>query len=323
MKVYFGFSSGDAPPELLEHRVSRIVTTPVLDPKMRFPVSFPYPLDVLIDSGAFSVWNSGRTIDIDEYIEWALAYRQLVHEAMIVNLDVIPGERGRRPTPPEQRRAIKQSMKNADYMRSAGIPVMEVYHRHDPHDFLDTVLERRRPGEIVGLGVQGGKASGMVPSTFRAFGNFVFSRVMHHSGQDVSRLIPVHGLGVAPDAPLAAFPFYSIDSTSWLASGTFGRPVGPDGRWIGAGGSDRRVENMDVRHIYHLRKIDGYLRLEKQLTRLWDDRGVRYDLPGGEEANNSGSSTGSADTGSGRPARHPAVAGRRPPPEPVEPEPAA
>ena len=58
---------------------------------------------IMIDSGAFSVWNKGTTIDLDDYIIYCLKYINSIN--YVVNLDVIPGKPGQRPSKEEVERS--------------------------------------------------------------------------------------------------------------------------------------------------------------------------------------------------------------------------
>jgi hypothetical protein len=49
---------------------------------------------VMVDSGAFSVWNTGRKIDVRKYADFAQKLMACARcELIFVNLDVIPGRK--------------------------------------------------------------------------------------------------------------------------------------------------------------------------------------------------------------------------------------
>jgi len=68
-------------------------------------VAFPYakaldtltykPEYVMTDSGAFTAWNIGKKVDIAAYADWSLSQTEKFPRVLSVNLDVIPGEKGR------------------------------------------------------------------------------------------------------------------------------------------------------------------------------------------------------------------------------------
>ena len=51
-------------------------------------------MDILVDSGAFSAFNRGECIDLDDYIRFVKRNNSLIYRC--VSLDVIPGNFGNR-----------------------------------------------------------------------------------------------------------------------------------------------------------------------------------------------------------------------------------
>ena len=49
-------------------------------------------MDILLDSGAFSAFNLGEPIDLNAYISFARANKDLIYR--FINLDKIPGDFG-------------------------------------------------------------------------------------------------------------------------------------------------------------------------------------------------------------------------------------
>lgn len=231
-------------------------------------------VDLMMDSGAFSVWTRGETVDLPAYIEWAKERAALFTEPIIINLDVIPGAPGVKPTERERKRAIKQSMLNADEIRSAGLPVMEVFHLHDgSFKVMEALWERRRPGEVLGIGGLAGL--GTSRTEMKVFGDQVFARVKEWCGswQGITK---VHGLGISPDSPMArSYPWWSIDSSSWTTFQRYGRIVRANGRSqkdVGWGITSVRP----VSDLYYIRVVRRWKRLEETYTKLWADRGVTF-----------------------------------------------
>ena len=229
------------------------------------------PTHRLGDSGAFTAWTTGKTIDLDGLIGWCRRNTELHPGFACISLDVIPGEAGgdAAPTNRERERAAAESLENGDAMRAAGLKIMEVFHVFEPLAHLDVLIERRQPGEVIGLGGMVGRSV----SLKERFCDAAFARVRQHSRWD--DLIPVHGLGLSVRGHLAArYPWWSIDSSSWLAPAKFGKPVKRNGRM--GDGDDRRTSNRTLRHLYLQRVLDGWLEREEQLTRMWRQRGVRW-----------------------------------------------
>lgn len=225
---------------------------------------------VWIDSGAFTVWQGGGTIDLDAYITYLHALRaNLPYPIVPINLDVIPGERGRKPTTRQANAALKQSERNADRIRDAGLPVMEVWHRGEPISHLLHLADRRRPGELLGIGGLVGLKQGQLQQVVDP----VFVALRDRYGWD--KLPPVHGLGIGNRDMLVRYPWWSADSTSWIAPGIFGRTIKRNGNT----GRDPRARNRDMRYTECARYLRQWMRWNAEFTDLWEKRGVRFDTP--------------------------------------------
>jgi hypothetical protein len=73
----------------------------------------------MLDSGAYSAWRQRFVIDLDEYI--AFIQNNLDYLDSYVNLDVIPGEFGRKPTSVEVEESAKQGYSNLKKMENHGL----------------------------------------------------------------------------------------------------------------------------------------------------------------------------------------------------------
>src|SRR4051812_44347063 len=85
-------------------------------------------MSILLDSGAYSAWTKGVVIDLPSYIQFIKKHRRML--AGYVNLDVIPGQDGRRPHDREQiEAAARASYRNLQLMRDAGLTPIPVFHQ--------------------------------------------------------------------------------------------------------------------------------------------------------------------------------------------------
>lgn len=237
------------------------------------------PLDevsLMMDSGAFSVWTTGKTIDLDAYIEWAKVRQPMFKDCVTINLDVIPGSPGVQPTGKERRYAIRQSMENADQMRAAGLPVMEVFHLFDgSFKVMEDLWARRRPGEVFGIGGLVGAPQGETHD----FCDQVFARLRDWNGGSWDNIVKLHGLGVSPDSPAARrYPWWSVDSSSWSTFHRYGYEVGRAGRSqkTATGLSSGITSVRPAYDLYYIRIAKRWRRLEGTLTALWNQRGVSF-----------------------------------------------
>lgn len=229
------------------------------------------PEAVVTDSGAFTAWQSGNAMDLGAYIAWCRERRvqmggdpDMVH----VSLDVIPGERGRGPTEKERKDGMAQSLANGDEMRAAGLPVMEVYHQFEPVSFLETLLDRLQPGDVLGISPRQGAGPSM-HSRLR-FCDGVFAFLLERYGRDLPK---AHGLGLTSKDAMFRYPWWSLDSLSWVVPGIWGRVTGRDGREK----LDPRIKGRPRYRESKCREVlevwKGY---NRQLDSMWKARGVKW-----------------------------------------------
>lgn len=145
-----------------------------------------------IDSGAFSVFRSGKVIDINKFITVA----KQNPTAEIFSLDEI-GD-------------WKKSQGNTLKIWSAGIRAMPIYHAGEPISYLCWCVENTPCGKIA-IACTSKDRAGWVRETFK----YVWEK---YGG------IKIHGLAMASAKMLAVAPFDSVDASSWAtAPGRFGQ----------------------------------------------------------------------------------------------------
>lgn len=234
-------------------------------------------MKVMLDSGAFTAWTVGKTVDVDEFAAYAVDQLAKHPDAVVVNLDVIPGKAGDpRVTDRERSKAVTESARNAELLRGHGLPVMEVYHLYEPLSVLEAILERRRPGERVAFGglarVRGKGWSGFPTKHRFCAAGFALLRDRYGWGA----LPPVHGLGIAPDGAVGGghFPWASVDCSSWGSISQFGVRVRRDGKRL-RGQSDQRTSNQRLSTLYAERVLDRWKGDDARYERMWASRGVK------------------------------------------------
>lgn len=308
MRLYAAVN-GRAEP-VIDTRYPHVLISYALDPRLSILDAYT-PESVLIDSGAFTAWTKGRQIDVDEYGKWAagLAAKTgtlIPDDLRFINLDVIPGERGRAPTTSEVDKAATASMANADRLRDEhGLAIMEVYHYGEGADILDTLLERRRPGEVLGIGGSVGVDHGQRVRWHDAVWAHVSDRhtLVEPTTPDPPTRVstatvlhakvvpPLHGLGASNEDLAKRYPWWSCDSSTYTIPQRFGRTLNARGRqeFIKRPGPrvrDRRDQppppEQDLRRIKPaqrveaIRILDRWKRIERDMTGAWARRGVRY-----------------------------------------------
>lgn len=181
------------------------------------------PGNIILDSGAFSAWNKGKIISIDEYITYAHHAIRRAEKAgksiRVVNLDVIPGSVGKTKTLVKNIReeAAEQGYKNLLKMKASGITPIHVFHQGEEDKWLHKMVEQT---DYIGI-----SPANDVPNQSReAWLTEVFTK-LHKENIKVN----THGFAVFIPKMLRALPWTSADAISWLmiaANGSIIYPIG-------------------------------------------------------------------------------------------------
>ena len=175
---------------------------------------------LFIDSGAFTSWTKGITIDIDEYISYLNSISDDV--TCYASLDVIPGKSGRStlPTPQESKEASDKSWDNYLYMRvrvKHPDKLLYTFHIGEDYQYLKNALEYSdKLGKVGYLGLGG--VVGKNDSDIIDFLEKCFDIIQNSSNPNIR----VHTFGMTRFKTLKQFPIYSTDSTSYIQKGAFG-----------------------------------------------------------------------------------------------------
>lgn len=235
--------------------------------------SVTYQPDYLIlDSGAFTAWNSGKTVDVAAYGDWVEQKQTAGKKLVAVNLDVIPGEVGRTSTKAERSAGMKKSLENADYLRGRGLEVMEVFHQDEPLVFLDALLDRLSPNGILGISPR----NDVNINSKLDWQKNVLRHLYQRCG--IENMPRTHGLAVTSMRMMKQFPYYSVDSSTWASSMLYGTFTN---EW----GKQDDLENMlpgrpNMRTfppgiIHGLRRsVEHSQHIGESITTLWASRGV-------------------------------------------------
>jgi hypothetical protein len=164
---------------------------------------------IFIDSGAFSVWNTGGKINLGKYIAFCkrimdMAKCQLVFAA----LDVIPGRKhGPNPTDDEKKRACNEGWDNYQTMKQEGIQCLMTFHQFEHRKWLARIADDSEYFAVAP------RKSGVTKNEKQRFLENVFGYIQ---GKEISITKKIHGLGVSSTTWMRQFPFYSVDNTAWL-----------------------------------------------------------------------------------------------------------
>jgi hypothetical protein len=234
---------------------------------------------LILDSGAFSAWSQGRGVVLDEYASWAQQQAARFPRVLAVNLDVIPGQRGRTSTADERDVAMAQSLANALVLRAAGLPVMEVFHQDEPADFLRQLVERRRAHEVLGLSPR----NDMPLTSRKAWLRRVLALLASNGPEHVP---PCHGLAVTARDMMDVFPWWSVDSSTWTMVWRWGEIPHPTrGGRVAiseafASTADvrrlNRTDHMQLQHSATRLAIAALDEAADEATKLWEGRGITW-----------------------------------------------
>jgi len=146
---------------------------------------------VAVDSGAYSAWRRGASVDLGEYADYCARVETQVE--WYANLDVIGDWRA--------------GVRNLAALERRGLSPVPVFHLGEPWGLLeDFALGYGRVAIGRGPGVS---FAGMWRMLEEIFGRF--SRV------DGAPLVAFHGFRMTDRRIMARFPFESVDSTTWTA----------------------------------------------------------------------------------------------------------
>ena len=177
-------------------------------------------VNLFLDSGAFSAWAQGVEVDIQAYIAFIKDNLDVIE--VYANLDVI-GIGGKQPN----ELTAQKTLENQRIMEAAGLKPLPCFHFGEPLSYLEYYVENY---DYLALGVAGNSGLKLIPWLDVCFGDFI-------CGKDGFPKIKVHGFAVTSLRVMLRYPWYSVDSTSWILTGRMGAIYVPQyrgGQWTHA-----------------------------------------------------------------------------------------
>ena len=166
-------------------------------------------VNLFLDSGAFSAATQGAEINLQEYIDFIKEHEDVI--TVYANLDVIGDPAA--------------TWKNQLRMEKAGLKPMPVYHHGEDVSWLSKYLERGY--EYIALG-------GMVKTpNLPAWLDYIWKDYL--TDKEGMPLLKVHGFGMTSLSLMLRYPWFSVDSTSWVVTGRLGSiyiPQWKNGKWV-------------------------------------------------------------------------------------------
>lgn len=173
---------------------------------------------LFIDSGAYSVAHAGKTVNIDDYINYINEHADDCDA--FAELDSIPYPVLNHET---SHKSINESYANYLYMHErvkCPEKLLYVFHFGEPQDkfleIINTPINGKLP-EYIGIGGRHGVSTKAQEKYFER----MFNIIKHSKNPNIK----VHAFGMTVLDLLEKYPFYSADSTTWLMLGINGNII--------------------------------------------------------------------------------------------------
>lgn len=164
---------------------------------------------IFLDSGAFSAFTLGVTIDVAEYCEYIRRNQDIIRvEDGVVMASVLDGIGD-----------PLQTYRNQLEMEQRGAKPLPCFHAGEDERYLEWYVKNY---EYITLG-------GMVGSSTKQLCIWldrIWERYLTDPGTGRPRL-KVHGFGITAIPIMERYPWHSCDSSSWIQSAAFGSIVTP------------------------------------------------------------------------------------------------
>jgi hypothetical protein len=200
-------------------------------------------IEMFLDSGAFTAYAKGEEIKVEDYIEFIKKHERNL--AVYANLDVIGDAEG--------------TWHNQEAMEEAGLSPIPVYHLGDEIKYLRRCLEY----DYFCLG--GMAAQNKLGANRQDFLDRCWNIIC--DTPDRKPINKVHGFGMTSLKLMLRYPWYSVDSTTWVTLARTGKVLIPrysHGRYIYDENAYMiEVSSRSPRRKIRQRHIDSYPK-EKQ-----------------------------------------------------------
>lgn len=173
------------------------------------PTTKDKKVDLFLDSGAFSAKTQGVKIDIQDYISFIKENEGVI--SIYANLDVIGN--------PEA------TWKNQQIMEKAGLNPLPVFHFGSNEEKYLLPLIKKYDYICLGGMVKSGDLKSYLDRLFSTY-------ICDDNGLP---RVKIHGFGLTSLPMMLRYPWYSVDSTSWVVTGRMGSiyvPKFKNGSWI-------------------------------------------------------------------------------------------
>ena len=243
MKLHFAGSDGNQKyNELLHNAGAKCRLESFYTLKNKAPSNKQF--DSLLDSGGFVARTKGIIIKVEDYAR----YINAVGATKAFNLDT---------------NDLQETLDNQKYLEEhcPSCYIIPIYHLSDyleDKELLNRFIAEGYP--YIGIGGVAGEGSPV--KLQNQFYNYIFS---------VTRdKIKLHGLGITGEPILRAYPWYSVDSTSWLSFA----------RYANSKANSKKMSQVKAKQKHYLENTQEeahhWVEIQRKMTHLWERRGVNW-----------------------------------------------
>lgn len=240
MRLYF--AGADAELKLFERlKVNQLLIAYPFAKKLE-----KYNSDWLIDSGAFTAFNTGKIISLKEYCDWIIKNKVKLY----VGLDDIKDP--------------DKTMANMKIMRKMGLNPIPTYHYGEDISYLKAYCEEYDYIAIGGLVPIKNKKNSMI--------NFLNKCFKEAKGKKL------HALGVNNYELMLRYPFYSVDATSWHNPVRWGQNFHFEkGKLLRTNHMKKTLDKVKSKEEKLIQAVKAFQEAEAYITALWERRGIKWD----------------------------------------------
>jgi hypothetical protein len=217
-----------------------------------------YPVRLILDSGAFTAFTTGKTFTLEGYRDWILEmqreYAPHLDQLHYLNLDVIGNQV-----------ATWQNQTALERMGLQPVPILT--HTSTPADLERIIQDGYTYFALGGLVVLRGNKPAV-----QKWLNRVYKRLLEH-WQNTGKLIKTHLLGCTWVWLLENYPCYTSDSSTWLSCLKFGKTQASGLPYLPLANQsqDRTPQIHTLRCEIRKAKL-----LERHVTSIWKARGIEW-----------------------------------------------
>ncbi len=167
-------------------------------------------VELFLDSGAYSALTQGKVIDIKEYIQFIKDNQDAI--SIYANLDVIGN--------------AEATWKNQQIMEKEDLTPLPVYHFGEDRKYFHQYLDKY---DYICLGGLVGATNDQLTYWLDPLWQIICNT------KDNLPSHKIHGFGLTSLSLMLKYPWYSVDSTSWVITGRMGAIFVPrfrSGKWI-------------------------------------------------------------------------------------------